>query len=97
MMKSLQMNPQSQIYGNIELRIYLRIIWILLISLVGGSSAFGQNGPDVRPYQLPLTEVCKRHSKIVSLDYVLYISLPRNYATSSEVYPAAFAASLLMS
>jgi predicted alpha/beta superfamily hydrolase len=71
-------------------RIYLRIVWIILISFVYERPAFGQNGSDVHPYQVPHTDVRKLHSEIVSLDYVLYISLPRNYATSSETYPVVF-------
>lgn len=72
------------------MRIYLRSFWLILISFVGGSSAFAQNGFDVRPYQVPHTEVRRLHSKIVALDYVLYISLPRNYTTTSEAYPVVF-------
>lgn len=68
----------------------LLIIWTILISLLGGSAVLSQNGSSVRPYQMPHTEVRALYSKIVALDYVLYLSLPRNYAASNEAYPVVF-------
>ena len=54
--------------------------------------ALAQNGAtdESAAYTLPHTEVRTLSSEITGVDYVLYISLPRNYNTAGERYPVVY-------
>lgn len=69
---------------------FTKLALILLFLISGNSDGKAQNQTRASAYCLPHTEVRKIHSEHVDVDYVLYISLPRNYTTSQEVYPVIF-------
>ncbi|MCB0833980.1 MAG: alpha/beta hydrolase [Bacteroidetes bacterium] len=63
----------------------MKILFCILASLLSLSTSVCQTGPT--SYVLPRTEVVRLPSKIVGIDYLLYVSLPRDYNTTDKKYP----------
>lgn len=75
-----------------KLRRFQLIGLLMLVSLFSGfDTAWPQNDSLALPsYQLPHTEVRQFYSTQVGAPYVLYISVPRQYHTSTQAYPVVF-------
>ena len=63
----------------------MKILFCILASLLSLSTSVCQTGPT--SYVLPRTEVVRLPSRIVGIDYLLYVSLPRDYNTTDKKYP----------